>query len=109
MIPGRPFIDLEQSLWAIVALRSLTTREVEAIRRAVAARSARWTVEHHRDYDGYLSIIVIPETGSDPSYLISGRVAVIELAEVRDLQLTRLGVFDAMEAVQTELIARLAD
>lgn len=84
MHTGHNYRDLEQGPATIRALRSLAPRDADAITQAVAAVGDGWSVQTSDDYDGYLCILVEPqdETAGQLTYLISGTVNRIELAEM---------------------------
>ena len=99
-------LDLQHGPAVIRALSSLSSSHVEAM---TAVAGDLWAVQIANDYDGYLSIIVEPTdpTSDRPSYLISGTVQQIELAEVRNEALTTLLAATEIDAIASELARRL--
>jgi len=110
MHTGQTNRDWEQGPVTIRALRSLTQQAFAAVRDAVCAVPGGWTLEQHADYDGYLSFLVSSEDDQDaPTFVISGRLGQIELAQFQDDQLRTLGQFANIEAAIAELINALPD
>jgi hypothetical protein len=98
----------EQGPVTIRALRSLTQQAVGTVSDAIAGVPGQWTVEGHDDYDGYLSVLISPEGEADaPSFLISGQVGQIELAQFQGDELLTLGRFEDLEATTVELVRAL--
>ena len=99
------FCDLEQGPATIRALRSLTLQHADMVTRIVDSVGGGWSVTAIDDYDGYLSIIVEPENAAYglPSYLISGTVAHIELAQVQGDSMRAIDAFDSI----TKLVSKL--
>lgn len=92
----------------IRALRSLTRQAFEAVADAIGEVSGSWALEQHDDYDGYLSALISPEGDRDaPSYLISGQVGQIELAQLQGDELHTLGRFEDIAATIAELVRAL--
>ncbi len=93
----------------IRALRSLTGQAFEAVRVAIAELpGGGWVLDAHDDYDGYLSLLISPERGSDaPSFLISGQVGLMEVAKFQGDELHTLGRFESLEATIAELVRAL--
>jgi hypothetical protein len=98
----------EQGPVTIRALRSLTQHAFDAVSEAIGGVPGSWTLERHDDYDGYLSLLISPERGSDaPSFLISGQVGLMEVAKFQDDELHTLGQFENLEATTAELVRAL--
>jgi hypothetical protein len=97
----------EQGPVTIRALRSLTRQAFEAVSDAISDVPGM-TLERHDDYEGYLSVLISSEAGTDaPSYLISGQVGRIELAQFQGDELHTLGRFEDIEATTAELVRAL--
>jgi hypothetical protein len=98
----------EQGPVTIRALRSLTPQVFKVVADAVGEVPGNWVIEQHDDYDGYLSILISPEGDSDaPSYVISGQVGQIELAQFQGDELRSRGCFGHIEATTVELVRAL--
>jgi hypothetical protein len=98
----------EQGPVTIRALRSLTDHAFAAVSDAIAELQGGWTLERHDDYEGYLSLLISPESGIDaPSYFISGQLGYIELAQFQGDELHTLGRFGDIEATTAELVRAL--
>ena len=91
----------------IRALRSLTREHADVVSQAVTRLGIGWTTECYDDCDGYLSIMVSPETEVQPTYVISGSIERIELARLHDDKLVRLGIFNTVQEAVTLLGALL--
>lgn len=104
------YLKRKQHLVTIRAIRSLTETQADAVRQAVGALSAGWSIDQHEDYEGHLSIVVSRDdrNGTGATFLISGSVDRIELAELRADQLNRLGCFRAIDNLTAELARTLA-
>ncbi|HYZ63439.1 MAG TPA: hypothetical protein VE650_13395 [Acetobacteraceae bacterium] len=88
---------------AIRALRSINRDVLETVTRAVAGVCGAWCVAAHDSYDGYLSILVSPETETQPTYVISGAIGRIELARLHEDVLETIGTFNTADAAATAL------
>ncbi len=111
MIHSSPlYLTPEQHPVTIRAIQSLTQSQADAVSRAVGALSAEWSVDQHEDYEGYLSLVVSrdDQKSTGPTFLISGSVDRIELAELRADELHRLGNFSAIDELIAELARTLA-
>ncbi len=110
MHSSRLYLNPEQHPVTIRAIQSLTPSQADAVRQAVGALSAEWSVDQHEDYEGHLSIVVSRDgqRGTGPTFLISGSVDRIELAELRADELHRLGDFSAIDELIAELTRTLA-
>jgi hypothetical protein len=98
----------EQGPVTIRALRSFTPQAFKVVADALGQVPGDWVLEQHDDYDGYLSVLISTEGDSDaPSYLISGQVGQIELAQFEGDELHILGWFEDMEAATAELVRAL--
>ena len=98
----------EQGPVTIRALRSLTGQAFEAVSNVISDLPGQWTVQGHDDYDGYLSVLISPKGEADaPSFLISGQVGQIELAQFQGDELHTLGRFEDLEATIAELVRAL--
>jgi hypothetical protein len=98
----------EQGPVAIRALRSLTSEAFRVVADAAGELPGTWRVEQHDDYDGYLSVLICAEGDNNaPTYLISGQVGQIELAQIQGDELHTLGRFENMEAITAELVRAL--
>ena len=99
----------EQGPVTLRALRSLTPRTLDTVRSAITDVPGLWVVEQHDDYDGYLSILISPETGGDdqPTFLISGTIGQVELAHSQGDELHTLGRFADVDATIAALIKLL--
>lgn len=98
----------EQGPVTIRALRSLTRQAFEAVSNVISDLPGQWTLERHDDYEGYLSVLISPEGEADaPTFLISGQVGQIELAQFQGDQLRTLGRFEDLEATIAELARAL--
>jgi hypothetical protein len=98
----------EQGPVTIRAFRSLTQQAVGSVSDAIAGVPGRWTVDGHDDYDGYLSVLISPEGEADaPSFLVSGQVGQIELANFNGDELHTLGRFEDLEATIAGLVEAL--
>ncbi len=104
------YLNPEQHPVTIWASQSLTPSQADAVSQAVDALSADWSVDQHQDYEGYLSLVVSRDgqKGIGPTFLISGLVDRIELAELRADELHRLGNFNAIDELIAELALTLA-
>ena len=91
----------------IRALRSLTREQAEVVSEAVTRLDIGCTTECYDDCDGYLSIMVAPETEVQPTYVISGTIEQIELARLHDDKLERLGTFNTVQQAVSMLDALL--
>lgn len=88
----------EQGPVAIRPLRSLTSEALKVVANVVCALPGNWGLEHHDDYEGYLSVLISAAGDSDaPTYLISGPVGQIELAKFERDELHTLGRFEDIE------------
>ena len=87
----------------IRALSSLTRRDADAVREIVRALGGAFGVQEHDDYDGYLSLLLTPAQETAPSFLVSGRVGAIDLAEFDDDDMTPLGTFASIGAAMLVL------
>jgi hypothetical protein len=98
----------EQGPVTIRPLRSLTQQAFDAVREAIGGMPGNWTLERHDDYEGYLSILISPESEADvPSFLISGQVGLMEVAKFQGDELHTLGRFESLEATIAELVRAL--
>jgi hypothetical protein len=98
----------EQDPVTVRRLRSLTPQAFDAVDEAIRELPGRWTLEQHDDYEGYLSVLISPEADSDaPTYLISGKLGQVELAQFQGEELHTLGRFDNIEAAIAELVRAL--
>ncbi len=93
--------DLEQTLVPIRALSSLTSSDVDMLSCAVNRLTTGWMVQTCDDYDGYLSILIEPadQAASQASYLISGTVNRLELAQLCGDELVTVGIFGDVHTV----------
>jgi hypothetical protein len=109
MHPDQAYRVLEQGPVAIRALRSLRSDDTETVIHAIAAAGKGWSVQVCDDYDGYRSILVEPkdESAAHPAYLISGTVNWIELAEIRNDELSTVGAFDNVTSAAKALASLL--
>ncbi|MDP9096398.1 MAG: hypothetical protein M3N26_07610, partial [Pseudomonadota bacterium] len=57
----------------------------------VRAAGGSYAVTAHDDYDGYLSLLLTPECGQGPSFLVSGRGGAVDLAELHGDDMVVLG------------------
>lgn len=94
----------------IRAIRSLNQCHVVAISQAVTTLSAKWSIDQHDDYKGYLSVVISRQNqdGIDLTYLISGSLDQIELAKLHADELTALGCFFTIDDLTAELAKTLA-
>jgi hypothetical protein len=94
----------------IRALSSLTHDHARQIAEAVQAHAPEWDVDCLDDYNGYLALLVSFRDDMDarPSYLISGTLQHIELAEVQGDISIDIGQFSTVEDVVERLISRLS-
>jgi hypothetical protein len=94
----------------IRALSSLTRDHARQIAEAVQADAPAWEVDCLDDYNGYLAVLVSFKHDMDarPTYLISGTLHGIELAEVQDDISVDIGQFDRIDDVIEALISRLS-
>ncbi len=101
--------DLEQGPVTIRALRSLTHSHAGFVVQAVEALPTKWSVDLHDDYNGYLALVISPVgQNNDPTFLLSGTVDQIELAELRDDHLCALRRFTTLQAACTSLAEQMA-
>jgi hypothetical protein len=93
----------------IPALSSLTHDHATQIENAVKTSAPEWDVDRTDDYDGYVAVLVSLKHDIDarPTYLISGTVDRVELAEVHGDTLRELGPLDSLEQAIEALIAVL--
>src|SRR3954465_5052979 len=89
----------EQGPVTIRALSSLRREASDIVQRAVDAAAPTWSVDQIDDYDGYLSIVVsrIDEREQDPTFLITRRTDLIELARLQADQLQPIATFATVE------------
>jgi hypothetical protein len=107
MIPGQISQAWEQGPVTLRALRSLTPPTVDAVRSAITNVPGHWAIEQHDDYDGYLSILISPERDNEndqPTFLISGTIGQVELAQSQSDHLHTLGRFPDVDATIAALI-----
>jgi hypothetical protein len=98
----------DQGPVTIRPLTGLTQHACDAVNEAIRQVPGSWTVEQHDDYDGYLSLLISHESDPNPvTYLISGKIGQIELAQFQHDQLQTVGQFKDIEATVSELVTRL--
>lgn len=89
--------DLEHGLALIRALGSLTREDAETVERAVRDLAGAWSIEFHDDYEGYLSLLILPllpaADNDAPGFLVSGRTGAVEVAELRGDGFQTLGCY----------------
>ena len=107
MVPFTPLQRFpEQGVAPIRALSSLTPRDADAVRATVRAVGCAYSVQEHDDYDGYLSLLLLPTDAAAPSFLISGRTGAVDLAELDGDDMAVMGTFASAGAAM--LVLRLA-
>ena len=87
----------------IRALSSLTRRDADAVRATARAAARGHTVQEHDDYDGYLSLLVIPAHENRPSYMVAGRTGAVDLAELEGDDFAAIGTFPSIGAAMAIL------
>ena len=107
MITTEPFPSVFSQVPGLVpALSSITPQQVDTIARTIQATGRTWYIQTSGDYDGYLSILIEPRVGDEQkTFFVSGTAHCLELAHVKDDDMTSIGSFTGVE----ELNARLLD
>lgn len=110
MYTGQTIGQLEQGPVVIRALHSLTHSDATRVGQALQTVAPDWQIAEHDDYNGYLSVLI--SKGDDDaegrSFLISGLVDRVELAELRDDKLVQLAPIGPLEQAITKLISIVA-
>ena len=95
----------------VPALRSLGDTDLALVRTAAAGLPGAWSVAAERDYDGDLSLVLIPD-GDDavaPTFLLGRDAAGIQLGACRWDSFTRLGCFPNVAAALARIGESLAN
>jgi hypothetical protein len=76
---------------------------VDAVHTTIRVAACSYTVHEHDDYDGYLSLLLMPADRTHPSFMVAGRTGAVELAELQGDDMASLGTFPSIGAAMAVL------
>lgn len=103
MVHTFPMHHAQDTTATIRAFSSLTRRDANSVRATLRAAACSYTVQEHDDYDGYLSLLVVPADDVRASYMVAGRTGAVDLAELQGDDMASLGTFPSIGAAMAVL------
>lgn len=96
----------------IRALSSITIEQAEEITRVVRAAGSAWDAQISDDYNGYLGVLVTPNSDGETrqrSLFVSGTAQRLELFEMCNDDLAPIGIFGDVDSLTARLLSRIVE